>query len=113
MTRTIPPKNPIPPAKAPTAASNAHIATGYPGQGSNATDKDANCADLTFWSLMVITSPNGAWCSSDLPADPSPIGSVQAGFTVTEPGQCQVSGGEPTGEVTPTYPQTFCCQPSQ
>jgi hypothetical protein len=38
------------------------------------------------------------------------LGSVEAEWVENVPGTCAPSGGEVTGEITPTRPSIFCCQ---
>ncbi|MGK3960938.1 hypothetical protein WMF38_48780 [Sorangium sp. So ce118] len=37
--------------------------------------------------------------------------SMSVTWTTNHPGACEANGGEPFGEITPTHPSTFCCQP--
>lgn len=44
-------------------------------------------------------------------AMPWTLGAISAKWVINAPGKCEPSGGEPVGEVKPTDPRVFCCQP--
>ncbi len=46
-----------------------------------------------------------------VPAMPFSLGAISAKMAVNEPGKCEPIGGEPVGEIKPTDPRLFCCQP--
>jgi hypothetical protein len=44
-------------------------------------------------------------------AMPFPLGAISAQWAVNVPGKCDPIGGEPVGEIKPSDPRLFCCQP--
>ena len=46
-----------------------------------------------------------------VPAMPWPLGAIAATMAINDPGKCEPSGGQAVGEVKPTDPRLFCCQP--
>ena len=42
---------------------------------------------------------------------PLPLAAMSAKWAVNDPGKCEPSGGQAVGEIKPTDPRLFCCQP--
>jgi hypothetical protein len=68
---------------------------------------DSACSTPLFSSLSIDS--NAPACV-DLPVG-SALGSKSIGTPTYTPGQCQASGGAPTGSISPVQPSTFCCLP--
>jgi hypothetical protein len=60
-----------------------------------------------FHSGLVGTQ--GELCGDVMPG--LQLRSIEASWSVNEPGTCTPSGGVPVGEVMPEGPKVFCCQP--
>jgi hypothetical protein len=79
-----------------------------PGAGCRvavSTYTDAGCAVL--FAQANIWSTELEKCDDGLP--PADLSSMSASWLTNDPGSCEPSGGEPTGEVKPADPATFCC----
>jgi hypothetical protein len=50
----------------------------------------------------------GGVCNEAMPWS---LGAISAKMAVNAPGKCDPIGGEPVGEVKPSDPRVFCCQP--
>ncbi|WP_437677269.1 hypothetical protein [Sorangium sp. So ce131] len=79
----------------PTGASCTIMASVY---------RDGACADLLASTLVSSSVP---FCGVTPPG--VALGSKTAAVVAVEPGACAPYGGEPTGELQPSTPSTFCC----
>jgi hypothetical protein len=66
---------------------------------------DAECAVWLAEEDIFSTEPEK--CSPDLVS--GDLRGMSATWLTHDPGSCEPLGGEPTGEVTPVDPATFCC----
>ncbi|WP_437942302.1 hypothetical protein [Sorangium sp. So ce341] len=66
---------------------------------------DGACAETLVSALVSSTTP---FCGVTPPG--VALGSKSAEVVAVDPGACAPSGGEPTGELLPAEPSTFCCQ---
>ncbi|MFT3771912.1 MAG: hypothetical protein QM820_41420 [Minicystis sp.] len=82
----------------PTGASCSATMTWYP---------TTNCSNTPVATLTVSTSAPGC---QNLTNNPD-VGSRKGVITGPTGGNCQASGGQPTGTATPQSPTTFCCIP--
>ena len=80
-------------------ACSALVSVFKDGACSPASLVGSNSVDATVPTCYDV-SPSG-----------QALGSKLATAPVYSPGVCQVSGGEPMGEVVPEEPSTFCCLP--
>lgn len=83
-----------------------------PPEGSDCTStvsvyEDNACSTATELGSVAVSSALPV-CLDLLPG--SPLGSKAATPPLYEPGSCQPSGGEPTGDIEKIGPVTFCCQ---
>ncbi|MCC6556375.1 MAG: hypothetical protein IT372_25730 [Polyangiaceae bacterium] len=68
----------------------------------------AKCAGFIFASFAMDLGSSAACMDNGMSS--AGLGSMSAIWLVNEPGECAASGGEASGEATPTDPRTFCCQ---
>ena len=68
---------------------------------------DGACGALLGTYMITNEGPS----CHDLPSGVG-LGSKEAVWTLDKPGTCAQSGGEALGELRPTGPVTFCCQPA-
>ena len=54
--------------------------------------------------------PTGAGLCVDFAGVPYALGSMQAKWSMNNPGSCEPSGGALIGEVKASDPRLFCCQ---
>ncbi|WP_437716480.1 hypothetical protein WMF45_08670 [Sorangium sp. So ce448] len=66
---------------------------------------DGACAEQVASTLVSSRAP---FCGVTPPG--IALGSKSAEVVAVDPGGCAPSGGEPTGELLPAEPSTFCCQ---
>ncbi|WP_437971843.1 hypothetical protein WMF04_22230 [Sorangium sp. So ce260] len=66
---------------------------------------DGACAETLVSAVVSSTTP---FCG--VPPPGVALGSKSAEVVAVDPGSCTPSGGEPTGELMPVEPSTFCCQ---
>lgn len=67
--------------------------------------QDGSCSGAELTSIIVDPSGN---CTDSLQG--STLQSMNATWSVNQPGACVAVGGAPSGQVTLTGLQTFCCQ---
>ncbi|AGP37132.1 hypothetical protein SCE1572_23195 [Sorangium cellulosum So0157-2] len=65
---------------------------------------DGACAETLVSAVVSSTTP---FCGVTPPG--VALGSKSAEVVAVDPGACAPSGGEPTGELLPAEPSTFCC----